>query len=198
MVPDITASYVFLLTCSKVHTSLVIENTLDLNLSKRLDVKNTLTEDEKAQYYSSWIYSVIHLMTTLPEDMTQERISSQLSLSMSKVSEVTSFLQASGLIQKKKNVFVPGKTTFHLDSSSHLLPLMHLNSRNLVMEKIQKFKTNELSSNLVYSSAITLSKDDFKKIKDVLIRAIQDSKEIIKSSPEEILGVFNLDFIEID
>jgi len=169
-----------------------------LNLSKRLDVKNTLTEDEKAKYYSSWLYTVIHLMTTLPEKMTIERISSHLSITQSKASDVTNFLQTCGLIQKKNNYYLPGKTRFHLDSNSHLLPLMHLNSRNLVIEKIQKFKTSELSSNLIYSSAITLSKDDFKKIKNILISAIQDSKEIIKDSSEEVLGLFNLDFIEIN
>ena len=92
---------------------------------------------------------------------------------------------------------MPGKTRFHLDSASHLLPLMHLNSRNLVVEKLQRFKASELSSNLIYSSVISLSKNDFKRIKNILIDAIKQSKEIIKDSPEEILGLFNLDFIEI-
>ena len=51
-----------------------------LNLSKRLEVKNALTKDEKAKYYSNWIYTVIHLMTTLPDKMTIDNIASHLSI----------------------------------------------------------------------------------------------------------------------
>lgn len=168
-----------------------------LNLSKRIESKTSLSLDEQARYFSSWIYTAIHLATTIPELSNVDEISNSLGLNKSKVSEVTNFLMSCGLLDIKNNTFVPGKARMHLSSDSHLLPMMHTNARQYVVEKLQHQKQEEYADNLIYSSMITLSSDDFNTIKEILINAIQEAKDIVRPSKEEVMGLFNIDFIKL-
>jgi uncharacterized protein (TIGR02147 family) len=168
-----------------------------LNLSKRLNTKSVLSVTEQAQYFSSWMYVVVHLMTTIAEYKNEEDIAEVLALPVAKIRETMDFLIRTGLVIRKKEGFAAGGTYNHLSSDSHLLPMMHINGRQLAAETIQRMQQRDFSTNLIYTSTITLSRDDFNKIKEILIQAIQETKDIIRPSKEEILGVFNLDFIRL-
>lgn len=168
-----------------------------LNLSKRIKSQDKLTNDEQAYYLSSWLNMVIHLMTTIPKYKTEEDIAEALSLPVAKVKESIEFLITTGLIKKKKNGYKAGTTFSHITSSSHLLPLMHSNNRQLTIDTITRLKKQDFANNLIYSSIISLSEDDYNQIKEILISSIDKSKKIIKASKEEVLGVFNLDFIKL-
>lgn len=168
-----------------------------LKLSNRLEIKNQLSTEEQAKYYSSWIYPATHLATTLPNLKSEADIAEMLSVPNSKISEAISFLTEIGLIDKVDGKFVSGLTTNHLSSDAPLLPLLHTNSRQLVIDRVNRLKKQDLADNIIYSSTITLSQKDFNKIKDILIETIKKSKSIIHDSEEEIMAVFNLDFIQL-
>lgn len=168
-----------------------------LNLSKRIEEKNELSLDEQARYFSSWTYSAAHLLSTIPNFNTVDAIAEGLKLNRPRVSEIMDFLVKCALLDTKGNKFIPGNARMHLSSDSHLLPMMHSNARQYILERLSHQKQKDFSDNLIYSSMVTLSVEDFNKIKEILINSIQDVKDIIRPSKEEVMGLFNLDFIQI-
>ena len=52
-------------------------------------------------------------------------------------------------------------------------------------------------SDLHYSSVVSISHDDVLKIKADLIKQIENTKAVVKASPEEELCCFALDFFKV-
>lgn len=168
-----------------------------LTLSKRLKTKHTLSIAEQSYYYTSWINAAVHLMVIMPQVKDLSDLARLLNVPLEKVKKSLEFLLKTGLVEKTKTGYKSGNSYIHLSPDSPLLPHMHMNTRQLVMEKLQRFEAQDLKDNLIYSSTITLSQKDFDKIKEVLIGTIQEIKSVIRTSEEEVLGVFNVDFISI-
>ena len=152
---------------------------------------------EQSYYYSSWINAAVHLMAIMPSVKDLNDITGALNVPYEKVKASLDFLLSTGLIEKTKDGFKSGNSQLHLSPESPLLSHMHQNARQLVLEKLQRSEAKDLKNNLIYSSIISLSQEDFNRIKDILIVTIQEVKTIVHPSEEEILGVFNLDFISM-
>ena len=45
-----------------------------LNLQKRVGVKQTLSKEDQATYYSLWYYAAVHVMTGIPSLQTKAAI----------------------------------------------------------------------------------------------------------------------------
>ncbi|OFZ47170.1 MAG: hypothetical protein A2381_14340 [Bdellovibrionales bacterium RIFOXYB1_FULL_37_110] len=165
-----------------------------LNLKKRLEVKNNLTEQEKEQYYSHWLYSVVHVLTTISFINSAEQIAKCLSIPVHKIQESLDFLQNAGLVKVENNNISIGVSKLHLASDSHLIYHHHRNWRLQALSAIDR----ALERNLHYSSVVTLSEQDVYKVKNYLIEAIKSVKKIIsESKPEERCYSFNLDFFDV-
>ena len=165
-----------------------------LNLKKRLEVKNSLTEQEKEQYYSHWLYCVVHILTTIPSMNSAEQIATCLSIPITKILEVLDFLKNAGLINIEKNNITIGVSKLHLPNDSHLIYHHHRNWRLQALSAIDR----ALEHNLHYSSVVTLSEEDVYKVKNYLIEVIKSVKKTIQdSSPEEKCYSFNLDFFDV-
>ena len=165
-----------------------------LNLKKRLEIKNTLSEEEKEKYYSHWLYSAVHVLTSLSSINSEKEIADFLSVPINKIREILEFLQAVGLIIIENSNIHIGTTKIHLSNNGHLIYHHHKNWRLQSLCAIDK----ALNSNLHYSSVVTLSEKDLFKVKNDLIEAIKSVKNTIRDSiPEEKCYSFNLDFFDI-
>lgn len=165
-----------------------------LILSKRLNVKTVLNEDDQVKYYSSWHYSAIHVILSIKDCQSKENIAKKLGLSLQKVSAILEFLCSVGLAKLVGREYQIGETHIHLEKKSPMISKHHTNWR---MKSILSLD-NETEDNLYYSSVITLSQEDAYKIKDLLIKNIDSTKKIIKDSPEEVLYCFSLDFFKVE
>jgi hypothetical protein len=67
----------------------------------------------------------------------------------------------------------------------------------MAIERIQRIKQENISKHLMYSSIAVISKEDFYLIKDILLKSIQDSRDVIIPSKEEILCLMNVDLINL-
>ncbi len=165
-----------------------------LNLKKRLEVKNSLSDKEREQYYSHWLYSAIHVLTSIPNINTTQQIAKTLSLPTSKVVDILDFLDSVGLVKISDNSLEIGTSKLHLSQNSHLIYHHHRNWRLQSLQAIDR----ALDKNMHYSSVVTLSEKDVYKVKNYLIESIKSVKKIIsESEPEEKCYSFNLDFFDI-
>ncbi|MES2802076.1 MAG: TIGR02147 family protein [Bdellovibrionota bacterium] len=163
-------------------------------LKDRLGVKTEISSADQATFYSSWIYGAIHVMVSIPKFQTREAIAAYLGLTLKHVGEILEFLMSLGLVIKDSSGYVIGKSRIHLGNDSPMISKFHTNWR---MKAIQSFEKEDFKNNLHYSSVVTLSDNDFLKIKSLLVNYIAEIKTIIKDSKEEGVHSFSIDFFKM-
>jgi uncharacterized protein (TIGR02147 family) len=163
-------------------------------LKNRLGVKQPLTLELQATYYSQWYFSVIHVMAAQERFQSTKAIAEYLNLELSKVNAALAFLFEINLLEKtSQGKIKTGKTSIHLGTDSPLIVKHHTNWRLQAVRSLER----HAGKNLNYSSVTTLSETDAGEIRELLTKTIEKSKKIIKDSPDERVYSFCLDFFEI-
>ena len=179
----------------KAHCREVIEQIRKqaLKISERVTHDRALSEQEKAVFYSSWVYSAIHLLSTLDRPLTFEEVSRRLNLQPGKTREVLDFLLNTELIQEKNSKFVSTSAVTHLEKHSPFLAKHHTNWRLKAIQAAENLSDEEL----MYSGNISISKKDFGILREMLMQTIQEFIKVVKPSPAEDIAQFNLDLFWI-
>jgi uncharacterized protein (TIGR02147 family) len=149
----------------------------------------TLSQEHYARYYSSWVYSALHMACMLPGSMPYG-IATRFSLSQKTVNQVLLDLEEMGLISKQSGERKTTSKNIHLNSTDFLAVVGHRNWRERTIQYLQDLN----SEGLHYSAIHTLSKNDIETIRSQLKDAILNCRKIIDESPAEALGVLCLDW----
>lgn len=163
------------------------------DIKQRLGPQNELDDQQKATFYSHWYYSGIRLLTALDGFDQPEAIANHLNLPLSRVREVIDFLLQTGLCREEKGHLKVGTTSTYIDVSSPLVSRHHFNWRHKVAPKIDAVSNEEL----VFTNPITISKQDFLRVREELIQMIEKFKAIADPSEPELLGCLNIDWVKI-
>jgi hypothetical protein len=165
-----------------------------MEVTERLQVKNALTVEDQMLYYSTWHYSALHVLLSIPALQTKQALAQALKLSSAKVSEYLEFLCRTGLALEEGGHYRIGTTRIHVPSNSPMFSKHHTNWRVKAIQALEDFQPKE---NLHFSGAITLSKADAEKIRKVLLDAIERTEAIYRPSKEEVAYAIILDFFPI-
>ena len=161
-----------------------------LNLFDRVEKKHALSDSERAVFYSSWIYSAVHLMTSLNRDVDFNFICSRLKVSPEKIRQVLEFLKNNNLVIEEKGLLKNGLGNNHLEKKSPFIFKHHTNWRIKAIEKIEDLSDEKL----MYSVNLSLSKGDFMKLREEMVQFIQKFLKTVHASPAEDIAQLNLDF----
>jgi len=161
-----------------------------LNLEERLNTKKVLDENDQAIYYSAWYYSGIRLLSAVTNLGGFESAAEILGIPSSAAARAFRFLISRGLLREEGKFFVPGETHTHVARDSQWVTKHHLNWRLKAIEQLDEVQ----EADLVYTNAIALSKKDFMKIREELVRFIEKYKAIGDPSPSEELCFLNIDW----
>lgn len=165
----------------------------NLSIKERVGVKETLSREDQATYYSAWYYAAIHVLTTLPHARTKEAIARFLDLPLQKVAEIADFLLSVGLVESGENGFRIGKSQIHLEKDSPLISKHHANWRIQALRSLDHARAEDLH----FSSVFTISKTDREKIRTILVQSLESSVNLIKTSKEERICAMTLDFFDL-
>ena len=163
------------------------------DLKNRMNIKKILKKVDQQVYYSNWLYSCIHMMIAIPEFQSPIAISRHLNLSRDKVIEVINFLEETGLIDKKGLHYEIGVTKIFIERDSAQIQWHHLNWR---MQALKSINLND-NADLHYSVVVSMAKEDVPKVKEILIKAIEQCRLLIHDSKEEKIQSICLDFFGI-
>lgn len=155
---------------------------------ERLNVPNAISKFDEMTYYSSWIYAAIHVLLSVTKFQSAESLSKRLSLAVDKVSSCIEFLVQCGLAKIEKGIFKIGESRLHLKADSPLIAKHHMNWR---MQSLRSLE-NSSKDDLHYSSVMAISHADYQKIKEHILKTLEETEKIIVHSPEEdgyVLGV---------
>ncbi|EQC48747.1 TIGR02147 family protein [Bacteriovorax sp. BSW11_IV] len=163
------------------------------NLTKRFQSPSVKTIEAQASYYSSWLWSAIHILLTIPSFNSIDKISKKLSISSQEVNSIITGLESMGLIEKKGVGWKLTDLHIHLPKESPFTSINHANWRN---RAIQDVLMNQ-SGSLHYTGVHSLSLDDFEKVKQICLNSIDEAHKIIRPSKEEELVFFGIDFFKV-
>lgn len=166
----------------------------------RFHLKNRLAETgdvplhEQNIYYSTWYYSAIHVLLSIPEFQTPQSIAAKLHLPIHLVADVIGFLEKNGLIIPKENGHYEfSNKRLHLSRESAFIQRHHINWRSQALQSVEK----NLPQDLHFSTVIAIAKNDFEKIKEIMVQSIENCRTVIKPSPEEELYAITMDAFEL-
>lgn len=164
-----------------------------LQISQRVEEVRVLNEEEKAIFYSNWIYSAVHLMTTLDKEICFEDICKRFVLPTGKAREILDFLSQIRMISEENGKFKIGTVSTHLEKNSPFLLKHHTSWRLKAIQAAENLSDEEL----IYSVNVSLSRSDFARLREDLVQFIQHFLAVVKDSPSEDIAQLNLDLFWI-
>jgi uncharacterized protein (TIGR02147 family) len=162
-------------------------------LARRVETTTELDETQKAVMYSAWYYAAIHLALTVPTLQTSDELQKYFRLPRETVSEVLEFLVRSGLAVRNGDRYIVGPTRIHLPATSPFHRQSHSNWRMQALQSLQRPNPDHLH----YSSIVSASRRDLPKVREVMMRAVDSIRAIIRESPEEDLFCYEFDLFSL-
>lgn len=163
------------------------------DLQHRVQKDRELSEEDKAVFYSSWIYSGVRLLTDIESINDIQDLSLRLNLSMAVVEKVVNFLLEKKLILRKSDTgYKLGPTRTYTKSSSLLTTKHHQNWR---LMGFNKMIVNE-PQNLFFTSPMVLSEEVAFQIRESLPTLIEEIMAKVPDSKSEVVRCLNIDWFE--
>lgn len=161
-----------------------------LKLAKRINSTKNLSEENRSIFYSSWIYSAIHLYTSIhDEGVRLEDVVKRFGLTRNKAVEILQFLVGAGLCRYDNNLYSMSIANTFLEFGSPHLIKHHANWRVMSLQKSEKLTPEEL----MYSGQFSLSKKDFLELRELLTEFLKKANAIVKDSKAEDIANLNID-----
>lgn len=166
-----------------------------LQLSKRISHEKKLSDQQRAIFYSSWIYSAVHLFTSIKEKgVTSEEISARFNLTKQKTVEIVQFLLSTGICSENSGRYTMGVQSTFVERGSPYLLKHHSNWRVKAIQKSEALAENEL----MYTGQFSLSLKDFELLRERLTEFLKEANLLVKESKSEDLACLNIDWFLID
>ena len=105
---------------------------------------------------------------------------------------VLAFLRQTGLAEVDPNDagrITAGPTRLHLPADSPFGAQTHINWRLRAAESLQRPAPDDFH----YSSVVSAAPRDLPRLRDMMIRCIEEMRSVIRQSPEEDLFCYSLD-----
>lgn len=160
-------------------------------LNKRVEFKKDLSDEQKSIFYSSPLYSAIHLFTSIKSiGVTIEEIQARFDIDRAKVHEVLKFLKETGLCEQTNSHYKIGTQSTHIGAGSPHLLKHHTNWRLRAIHAAENLNPEEL----MYTVNVSLSKKDFESLREEMVQFIEKFLRTVYPSPAEDIACFNIDF----
>jgi uncharacterized protein (TIGR02147 family) len=163
------------------------------NLSKRFQEKKEIPDAAAAIYYSAWHFSATHMLLTIPEFRTPEKIAERLQVPKPFAIEILKTLQSIGLAAEQKGEWTTTNSIVHLAKDSYLTGLNHGNWRSKATANAFLRRERDLH----YTVVASVSRADIERLREMVFKFLDDTRKIMAPSKEEELVCLNCDFFEI-
>lgn len=167
--------------------------TANQNLSHRVSIQSTITFDDQAVFYSHWLYQAAALAVTTPGPHSVESLAVKLGVTPVRMSEVMRFLVARRLVREERGHFTGGEPLMHIPSDSPLISRLHAAWRMHTLGSLDRQNPEDLH----YSGVVSLAADDYATVREILMKAVLKSHDVIRPSASERLCVLGVDFYEL-
>jgi uncharacterized protein (TIGR02147 family) len=162
------------------------------DLGKDFQVQYSPNPSE-ALYYSSWIYSAIHILLTIPQFNTVKKISEALKISPSEAETGLRILEAMGAASLKGEHWSQTKSHVFISNSNPLAQCYHSSWSH----RLNSFLSVGNPEHVRYTGVHSLSKSDWKKLRVMIRDFLKSINSTVEPSKEETLVAIRIDAGEL-
>ena len=156
------------------------------SVQERTERTSLSVDAHQATYFSSWIWSAIHFLTSIPQYQTPEKLAERVGIRVDSLLPYLTMLESQGFVERRRDKWIYLAGEFHAPKDSPLVSFLHQNWRTRAVLNSQNAKADGVH----FTQVQTLSLDDYQKIKDLLMNFISESSRIAgPSRPEECIAV---------
>ncbi len=135
----------------------------------------------------------VWLFTSVGDGQKIDDVVERLSISRANAAEILSFLKNVQLCTEVDGKFKMKSQHLHLEFGSAFLARHHSNWRLKSLQRIEDLTDQEM----MFTSPFSISKKDFLRIREELMKLIKSTSEVIKNSPAEDIACLNLELFWI-
>lgn len=161
-------------------------------LSERTKYERILSDEQRAIFYSSWIYSAIRQLSAIDEGVDMETLNQKLGLPKTIINRSVEFLLATGLCNEKQGKIKIGKARTYLEPESPWARVYHQTWRQRAASSVEKMRATDFH----YTSPVTLSVEDAEKVRAFLVETVQNINSVIDPSPSQALRCLCIDWFD--
>lgn len=162
-------------------------------IAERIAAKDGVPPEARATYYSAWYYAAIHVLLMVPQFQSAPEIASYLRLPRQTVSEALELLVSAGLAVREGTRFRCSVNRLHLHADAPDLAKHHVNWRLRALSSLDAREPSDLH----YSGVMALSEANAKRLRALLLNAIEGMEKIIALPLEEAAFGVCLDFFRV-
>lgn len=160
-----------------------------LQLQERMTEHRQLSDQDRAVFYSSWIYSAMRVYTACGEGQTIEQLSEKFSISKEKTEEIMQFLTVTGLCKFDGGKFSVGDQHLHVPANSPHVIRHHTNWRLRALNSLEKTTPEEMN----FTAPMSISKKDFQVLREKIVKLVQEVVDVVKTSEPEEVATLTID-----
>lgn len=164
-----------------------------LNISRRLNAENMISQKDREKFYSSATYGAAHVLCSIPKYASLQALSEALNLSKKKVAEIVEFLLKIGVLVQESDRLAPGARHVHLGNDSEMVLKHHTNWRLHAISNLQFLDKDDLH----YSASLSISQEGAFAVKEAILETLKRVVEIVGKSEVETGYVLNFDFYKL-
>lgn len=161
-----------------------------LHIKKRLDNTREIAAEDQERFYSSHIFGLIHVLASIPKLQKRERLIEATGYPPEIVSSAIDFLLHLGVLKQVKEMIVPGEQHVHLSHDAKLIRQHHANWRTATVQQLSFARPSDLHYSLTFSCA----EKDAVKIRESLLKHLEELTKAVGASKEEQVYVYCFDF----
>lgn len=167
---------------------------------KRNDLANSgkreLLENSEilSSYYSTWMFSAIHVLLSVPQFRTVDAISKKLNLPSKQVEQILGQLKDFGFVSLKNGLWTYTKGSVHVHKNSPYVSQHHQNWRQ---QAVMSSSNHSVENKLHFTSVMSLSLKDFDQLKGEITDFINEKLKKLESSEEEEMACLCMDFFTV-
>lgn len=162
-------------------------------IKARIRARSDLSEAEQMTYYSSWHYVAVHMCLFLPETTNRNSIAEYLGLPAKTITQVLDFLINVGLAKEEQGEVTAGPARIHLEKGSPFISKHHTNWRMRAIESLDSPREEDLH----YSLVMSVDSKAIEKIREILLKTIQDIEPTLKAAADEKIATLNIDLFDL-
>lgn len=171
---------------------------LSRKLERIKDDKNDLGRDFnspntpsiiEATYYSSWMYSAIHILLSIEEYNSVAKISKALWISEKEVEKKLNALEGMGLVEQKKSNWILTNKKLFISNVSPFAHSYHTSWSNRINSTFATIDSKDIR----YTGVHSISSSDWEKLKEMIRNFLKSLNPVIEPSKEEVLVVVRVD-----
>lgn len=150
-----------------------------------------IPDDLRTLYYSSWLYTAIHTLTSIEEFQTVDAISTKLNVPGAHVTKVLRDLVEMKVVLKEKDRYVHNGGNIYLQRESPQSYSHHMNWRMRSVERSTQIE------DIHYTNIFSVDVKDVDKLRAQIVKLIDDQRKLVASSGAETACAFACDFFVI-